>query len=118
MKIRLNFEKTNLIRLIVAMIFATVLYYKVTFPVYVLAGFGVSYFLIKSLSVELNNKWLRLALGILMLGGSSVMTAHMVQYLLLDAELRARIMDNKMFLNVLCCLVVYLAVQVFTKMWG
>ena len=101
MKIRLNFEKTNLIRLIVAMIFAAVLYYKVTFPVYVLAGFGVSYFLIKSLSVELNNKWLRLALGILMLGGSSVMTAHMVQYLLLDAELRARIMDNKMFLNVL-----------------
>ena len=50
MKIRLNFEKTNLIRLIVAMIFAAVLYYKVTFPVYVLAGFGVSYFLIKSLS--------------------------------------------------------------------
>ena len=79
------------------MIFAAVLYYKVAFPVYVLAGFGVSYFLIKSLSVELNNKWLRLALGILMLGGSSVMTAHMVQYLLLDAELRARIMDNKMF---------------------
>ena len=118
MKIRLNFEKTNLIRLIVAMIFAAVLYYKVTFPVYVLAGFGVSYFLIKSLSVELNNKWLRLALGILMLGGSSVMTAHMVQYLLLDAELRARIMDNKMFLNVLCCLVVYLAVQVFTKNVG
>lgn len=69
MKIRLNFEKTNLIRLIVAMIFAAVLYYKVTFPVYVLAGFGVSYFLIKSFSVELNNKWLRLALGILMLGG-------------------------------------------------
>ena len=61
MKIRLNFEKTNLIRLIVAMIFAAVLYFKVTFPVYVLAGFGVSYFLIKSLSVELNNKWLRLA---------------------------------------------------------
>ena len=118
MKIRLNFEKTNLIRLIVAMIFAAVLYYKVAFPVYVLAGFGVSYFLIKSLSVELNNKWLRLALGILMLGGSSVMTAHMVQYLLLDAELRARIMDNKMFLNVLCCLVVYLVVQVFTKNVG
>ena len=97
MKIRLNFEKTNLIRLIVAMIFAAVLYFKVTFPVYVLAGFGVSYFLIKSLSVELNNKWLRLALGILMLGGSSVMTAHMVQYLLLDAELRARIMGNNVF---------------------
>ena len=103
MKIRLNFEKTNLIRLIVAMIFAAVLYYKVAFPVYVLAGFGVSYFLIKSLSVELNNKWLRLALGILMLGGSSVMTAHMVQYLLLDAELRARIMDSTGRSKTFCC---------------
>mgnify|MGYP000447121768 FL=1 len=100
------------------MIFAAVLYYKVTFPVYVLAGFGACYFLIKSLEIEINNKWLRLALGILMLGGSSAMTAHMVQYLLLDAELRARIMDNKMFLNVLCCLVVYLVVQVFTKKCG
>ena len=62
MKIRLKFEKTNLIRLIVAMIFAAVLYYKVTFPVYVLAGFGACYFLIKSLEIEINNKWLKLAL--------------------------------------------------------
>ena len=46
MKIRLNFEKTNLIRLIVAMIFAAVLYFMVTFPVYVVAGFGVSDFVI------------------------------------------------------------------------
>lgn len=118
MKIRLKFEKTNLIRLIVAMIFAAVLYYKVTFPVYVLAGFGACYFLIKSLEIEINNKWLKLALNVVLLGGSSVMTAYMVQYLLLDAELRARIMDNKMFLNVLCCLVVYLVVQVFTKNVG
>ena len=118
MKIRLKFEKTNLIRLIVAMIFAAVLYYKVTFPVYVLAGFGACYFLIKSLEIEINNKWLKLALNVVLLGGSSVMTAYMVQYLLLDAELRAKITDTKMFLNVLCCLVVYVVVQVFTKNAG
>lgn len=118
MKIRLKFEKTNLIRLIVAMIFAAVLYYKVTFPVYVLAGFGACYFLIKSLEIEINNKWLKLALNVVLLGGSSVLTAYMVQYLLLDAELRAKITDTKMFLNVLCCLVVYVVVQVFTKNAG
>ena len=118
MKIRLKFEKTNLIRLIVAMIFAAVLYYKVTFPVYVLAGFGACYFLIKSLEIEINNKWLKLALNVVLLGGSSVLTAYMVQYLLLDAELRAKITDTKMFLNVLCCLVVYVVVQVFTKNVG
>ena len=38
--------------------------------------------------------------------------------LLLDAELRAKITDTKMFLNVLCCLVVYVVVQVFTKNAG
>ena len=118
MKIRLKFEKTNLIRLIVAMIFAAVLYYKVTFPIYVLAGFGACYFLIKSLEIEINNKWLKLALNVVLLGGSSVLTAYMVQYLLLDAELRAKITDTKMFLNVLCCLVVYVVVQVFTKNAG
>ena len=44
-----------------------------------------------------------------------IFTAYHIQYLLLDAELRAKISDNKMLLNVLCCLVVFLAVQVFTS---
>ncbi len=83
-----------------------------------LAGFGACYFLIKSLEIEINNKWLKLALNVVSLGGSSVMTAYMVQYLLLDAELRAKITDTKMFLNVLCCLGVYVVVQVFTKKCG
>ena len=47
-----------------------------------------------------------------------IFTAYHIQYLLLDAELRAKISDNKMLLNVLCCLVVFLAVQVFTSNTG
>ena len=42
-----------------------------------------------------------------MLGTGGIFTAYHIQYLLLDAELRAKISDNKMFLNVLCCLVVF-----------
>ena len=49
MCIRFKFEKSNLGRLLVAMIFAGVLFVKVSFPVTVLAGFGVFYFLIKNL---------------------------------------------------------------------
>lgn len=81
--------------------------------------FGLEYFYfgIKSLKIELNEKlsWLWSAV---MLGTGGIFTAYHIQYLLLDAELRAKISDNKMLLNVLCCLVVFLAVQVFTDNTG
>ena len=117
MKIKLYFEKENLIRLAVAMVFAAVLFAVIRFPIWVLLGFGVLYFGIKSLKIELNEKlsWLWSAL---MLGSGGIFTAYHIQYLLLDAELRAKISDNKMLLNVLCCLVVFLVVQVFTNNTG
>ena len=117
MKIKLYFEKENLIRLAVAVVFAAVLFAVIRFPVWVLFGFGVLYFGIKSLKIELNEKlsWLWSAI---MLGTGGIFTAYHIQYLLLDAELRAKISDNKMLLNVLCCLVVFLAVQVFTDNTG
>ena len=117
MKIRLYFEKENLIRLAVAMVFAAVMFAVIRFPVWVLFGFGVLYFGIKSLKIELNEKmsWLWSAI---MLGTGGIFTAYHIQYLLLDAELRAKISDNKMFLNVLCCLVVFLVIQIFTNNTG
>ena len=117
MKIKLYFEKENLIRLAVAVVFAAVMFAVIRFPVWVLFWFGVLYFGIKSLKIELNEKmsWLWSAI---MLGTGGIFTAYHIQYLLLDAELRAKISDNKMFLNVLCCLVVFLAVQVFANNTG
>ena len=96
MKIKLYFDKGNLGRL----------------PV-----FGACYFLFKSLEVELSEKIPWVWTG-LMIGASSIFTAYHVQYLLLDAELRAKITQPKMLLNILCCLVVFLAVQVFTNNTG
>lgn len=117
MKIRLYFAKDNIGRLAVAMILAAVLFFNIGFSVFALLGFGVLYFLIKSLEIELNPKlpWVWTAL---MLGLGSIFTAYHVQYLLLDAELRAKITQQKMLLNILCCLVVFLAVQVFTNHTG
>ena len=57
MKIKLYFEKENLIRLAVAMVFAAVLFAVIRFPIWVLLGFGVLYFGIKSLKIELNENW-------------------------------------------------------------
>ena len=114
MKIKLYFDKGNLGRLAVAMIFAAVLFWKIGFSVWALPVFGVCYFLFKSLEVELSEKIPWVWTG-LMIGASSIFTAYHVQYLLLDAELRAKITQPKMLLNILCCLVVFLAVQVFTN---
>jgi phosphoglycerol transferase MdoB-like AlkP superfamily enzyme len=117
MKIRLCFEKGNLGRLAIAMIFAVVLFLNIHFPVWVLLLFGVLYFGIKSLTITLNDKvpWLW---TVIMLGTGSAFTAYHVQYLLLEEELRSKISSEKMLLNVLCCLFVFLIVQVFTNNTG
>lgn len=118
MSIRFKFEKSNLGRLLVAMIFAGVLFVKVSFSVTVLAGFGVFYFLIKNLETEITSPIAKGILTVLFLGGGSIFTTHLIQYLLLDAELRAKIIDTKLHLNVLCCLAVYLVIQIFTRNAG
>ena len=117
MKVKLYFDEGNLGRLAVAMVFASLLCVWIRFPVWMLLGFGGLYFLIKSLKIELSEKlpWLWSAI---MIGGSSFFSAYQVQYLLLDGELRAKISDTKMFQNVLCCLVIYLGVQIFTNNTG
>lgn len=117
MKVRLYFDKGNIGRLAIAMILASVLFWKIGFSVVALLGFGVCYFFIKSLEVELPEKlsWLWTAL---ILVPSSIFTAYHVQYLLLDAELRAKISEEKMLLNIICCFVVFLAVQICTNNAG
>lgn len=117
MKVRLYFDKGNVGRLAVAMILAVVLFWKIGFWVLALPAFGVCYFFIKSLEIELPEKfsWLWTAL---MIVPGSIFTAYHVQYLLLDAELRAKISQEKMLLNIVCCLVVFLVVQVCTNNAG
>ncbi len=113
MKITFKVEKEKMIWLAVAMIFATVMFFQVGYSAIALVGFGVLYFLIQNVTIETNEKlaWLWTAL---MLGVSAVFSVHLVQYLLLDAELRAKISDTKLSLNILCALVLYLVVQAFT----
>lgn len=110
MKIGLYFDRTNLIRLGAAAVLGAALLFRVGFPIWVLAGFLALYFLIKSLKIELNKAFSWLWSGLLLVSGS-VFTAYHIQYLLLDAELRSKISDHKMMLNVLCCMTVFLVAQ-------
>lgn len=117
MKIRLKYEKENIYWMIAVFVLAAVLFYQVRFSVWVLLGFAAGYAVIKNLEIELNEKlaWLWSAL---LLAGSSVFTTYHVQYLLLDAELREKTSGSKILLNIICCLVVFLFVQIFTNNTG
>lgn len=117
MKVKLYFDKGNIGRLAIAMILATVLFFNIGFSVWALIGFGVLYFFIKSLKVELSEKLPWVWTTIMLLTGS-IFTAYHVQYLLLDAELREKITDTKMMQNIICCLIVFVAVQIFTNNTG
>ena len=83
MKIELKFEKENIYRLLMALVFAGVFYVWADFPLYVLLVFGALYFFIKSLHIELKEKfaWLWTAI---MFVCSSIFTTYHIQYLLLD----------------------------------
>ena len=117
MKIRLKYEKENMYWMIAVLVLAAVLFWRVRFSAWMLAGFAIFYALLKNLEIELNEKWAWLW-SVLLLTGSSVFTTHHIQYLLLDAELREKTSDSKMLLNIICCLVVFVFVQIFTNNTG
>lgn len=117
MKIRLKYEKENIYWIIATLVLAAVLFIRVGFSIWAFTGFAVFYVGIKFLEIELKEKWAGFW-SALLLTGSGVFTAHHVQYLLLDAELREKISDNKMLLNIICCLIVFLVMQVFTNNTG
>ena len=63
--------------------------------------------------LEKINKNIILAAAALVLGATFTMFS--IQYLLLEPELFARTTDEKLFLNMVCCLVVYLFVHLITN---
>ena len=69
---------------------------------------------VKKTSIEISQKFDGFFAAILM-GAGSIFTTRLIQYLLLPEELREKITDEKLFLNICCCLLVYLFVQTCTN---
>lgn len=116
-KVKLEYEKKNNIRAEIAIILAIVMYVTIGFHIGVLVAYGLLYYLIKSLKIDLDQCCPWLWTAILFVGGA-IFTTFSIQYMLLDSELFQRMSDLKWVLNVLCCLVVYLVVQLFTNNAG
>ena len=85
MKISLKYNRRNNIFFLVILIIATVLFFEAHYKWWVLAGFLVLYYLIRSLEIELNDKlpWVWM---LMMFAGGATLTMYSIQYLLLDAE--------------------------------
>lgn len=115
--LKLKFEKENIYWIFAALVLSLVLFLRVKFSLGVFLGFIICYLLIKHLEINLPEKFAPIWTALLLVG-SSVFSMNLVQYLLLDEELRAKTSDAKLLLNVICCLVVYLVVQVFTNQAG
>ena len=116
-KVKLEYEKKNNIRAAIAIILAIVMYVTIGFHIGVLVAYGLLYYLIKSLKIDLDQRCPWLWTAILFVGGA-IFTTFSIQYMLLDSELFQRMSDLKWVLNVLCCLVVYMVVQLFTNNAG
>ena len=116
-KIKLEYDKKNNIRAAIAIILAIVMYVTIGFHIGVLIAYGLLYYLIKSLKIDLDQRCPWLCTAILFVSGA-IFTTFSIQYMLLDSELFQRMSDLKWVLNVLCCLVVYLVVQLFTNNAG
>ena len=116
-KIKLEYDKKNNIRAAIAIILAIVMYVTIGFHIGVLIAYGLLYYLIKSLKIDLDQRCPWLWTAILFVSGA-IFTTFSIQYMLLDSELFQRMSDLKWVLNELCCLVVYLVVQLFTNNAG
>ena len=116
-KIKREYDKKNNIRAAIAIILAIVMYVTIGFHIGVLIAYGLLYYLIKSLKIDLDQRCPWLWTAILFVSGA-IFTTFSIQYMLLDSELFQRMSDLKWVLNVLCCLVVYLVVQLFTNNAG
>ena len=117
MKITKNISKKNII-LTAAVALASVLARVFChISIFNMLMFPVLYFIVQNVQIECSEKygWLCSAAAI---GAGSVLTTWLMQYLLLVEDLRDKISNDKFILNVLCCLIVYLTVHLFTRRAG
>ena len=114
MKVRLKFEREDVYWMIAIFVFTAVLSVTTPISIWILGGFFLAYVAMKWLEIEWSGSmaWLWTALGIFL---SSIFSTYMVQYLLLTAELRANTTDYKLRLNILCCMVLYVGIQILTN---
>lgn len=103
MSIGFKLDKKKLIRYMVIMVFAIVLFQVVKFHIGMLIGFAAIYFFLLSTEITMSDKlpWLW---TLVLFAVQSVFTVYCIQYLLLEPDLFVKLKTIKWFLNILCVL--------------
>lgn len=117
MRRKICVTKKNILLTAVVALISVLAHFMSGISVFNMVLFILLYFLVQNLELELNEKyaWFWTAASVL---AGSILTTWLVQYLLLVEDLRDRISDQTFLLNVLCCFVVYLIVQMCTNRAG
>lgn len=114
MKITFRFTKKNVILAAVLWVLSFSMHWIVGISVFNGFMFGLLSLIGLSIEVSLNEK-LNILWSVLVISTAAVISAYLVQYILLVSNLRDKISNEKMVLNLFCCVVVYLTVQMFTN---
>lgn len=116
-KVALEYDKKNFIWAAIALLLALIMMLETGYSPVVLVAFGILYFLFRSLTVELDERFPWVWTLVLFAAGAAF-TVISIQHLLLDAEQYEKTSDHMLLLNILCVFLVYLLVQIFTNNSG
>ncbi len=113
-KVTLEYDRKNFIWLAAALVLSAALCLSADVFWLVAVIFSLLFYLVKSLRIELDERcpWLW---TLVLFAAGAVFSVYSIQHLLLDAELFAKTGRHMLRMNMLCCLVVYLLVQIFTN---
>lgn len=114
MRVGFKLDKKKLIRYLVIMIFAIVLFQIVKFYVGVLIGFAAIYLFLLSAEVTMSDK-LPWVWTLLLFAVQSIFTVYSVQYLLLEPDLFVKLKALKWVLNILCVLALDFILLILVK---
>ncbi len=117
MKLKIKITKRNMIFSASAAVVSILAHFLCGISVFNTALFALLFFAVKNLEIEWNHKYNGIFTTVV-IGASAVFTTLLVQYLLLVEDLRGRISNQMLFLNVCCSLVLYLMVQMIVNHLG
>ena len=114
MRLKKNITRKNLIFTAITAAFSILAHLFCGISIFNMLLFPILYFAVQNTEIEFDDKydWLFTAGAV---AAGSVLTTWLVQYLLLTEDLREKISNQKFFLNILCCLSIYLFVQALTN---
>lgn len=114
MKITVEITKKKLVFTGIVALICVLAHFLTGISIFNMLMFPVLYFGAVVFEIELKEKW-SFVLVVPVFAVSSYVTTWIIQYLLLEEDLRERISDDKFLLNMLCCLFCYMLVQTITN---